>query len=141
MLRTRRQRPITYRDRRKRVWYVSKIARLKVVSPSIGERCSSRRDSGTGQRSRASRGPDRHGTALPNDEYHDPTRESSGHKSPLEAGNLGLRERCLPDGAADGLRMRHLARTSHRITRRGDASRADEARETVAREHGYQPKR
>ena len=69
MLRTRRQRPITYRDRRKRVWYVSKVARLKVVSPSIGERCSSRRDSGTGQRSRASRGPDRHGTALPNDEY------------------------------------------------------------------------
>ena len=35
MPRTRRQRPITYRDRQRRVWYVSEVARLKVVSASI----------------------------------------------------------------------------------------------------------
>ena len=35
MPRTRAQRPITYRDRQRRVWYVSEVARLKVVSPSI----------------------------------------------------------------------------------------------------------
>ena len=35
MPRTRTQRPITYRDRQSRVWYVSDVARLKVVSPAI----------------------------------------------------------------------------------------------------------
>ena len=35
MPRTLAQRPITYRDRQKRVWYVSEIARLKLVSASI----------------------------------------------------------------------------------------------------------
>ena len=35
MPRTHRQRPITYRDHERRVWYVSEVARLKVVSPSI----------------------------------------------------------------------------------------------------------
>jgi CelD/BcsL family acetyltransferase involved in cellulose biosynthesis len=35
MPRTRPERPITYRDRQSRVWYVSEIARLKVVSASI----------------------------------------------------------------------------------------------------------
>jgi hypothetical protein len=29
------QRPITYRDRQRRVWYVSEVARFKVVSPAI----------------------------------------------------------------------------------------------------------
>ena len=32
---TRMQRPIEYRDREKRIWYVSQVARLKVVSASI----------------------------------------------------------------------------------------------------------
>ncbi len=35
MPRTRMQRPITYRDRQNRVWYVSEVARFKVVSPAI----------------------------------------------------------------------------------------------------------
>jgi CelD/BcsL family acetyltransferase involved in cellulose biosynthesis len=35
MPRTHRQWPITYRDRQSRVWYVSEVARLKVVSPAI----------------------------------------------------------------------------------------------------------
>ena len=35
MARTRTPRPITYRDRQHRVWYVSEVAQLKVVSPSI----------------------------------------------------------------------------------------------------------
>ena len=35
MPRTHRQRPITYRDHERRVWYVSEVARLKVVSASI----------------------------------------------------------------------------------------------------------
>ena len=35
MPRTRMQRPIAYRDRQSRVWYVSEVARLKVVSASI----------------------------------------------------------------------------------------------------------
>ena len=35
MPRTRMQRPIEYRDHQKRVWYVSEIARVKVVSASI----------------------------------------------------------------------------------------------------------
>ena len=35
MPRTRMQRPITYPDRQSRVWYVSEVARLKVVSASI----------------------------------------------------------------------------------------------------------
>ena len=35
MPRTRTQRPITYRDRQSRVWYVSEVARFKVVSPAI----------------------------------------------------------------------------------------------------------
>ena len=35
MPRTRTQRPITFRDRESRVWSVSEVARLKVVSPSI----------------------------------------------------------------------------------------------------------
>ena len=29
------QRPITYRDRQSRVWFVSEVARFKVVSPAI----------------------------------------------------------------------------------------------------------
>ena len=33
--RGRADRPIEYRDRQSRVWYVSEVARLKVVSPSI----------------------------------------------------------------------------------------------------------
>jgi len=32
---TRTPRPIQYRDPDKRVWYVSEVARLKVVSPAI----------------------------------------------------------------------------------------------------------
>lgn len=35
MPRTRSQRPIEYRDRRDRVWSVSEVAVLKVVSPAI----------------------------------------------------------------------------------------------------------
>ena len=35
MPRTPMQRPIEYRDRQSRVWYVSEIAQLKVVSASI----------------------------------------------------------------------------------------------------------
>jgi hypothetical protein len=35
MPRTRMQQPIEYHDRDKRIWYVSEVARLKVVSPSI----------------------------------------------------------------------------------------------------------
>ena len=35
MPRKRMQRPITYRDRQRRVWYVSEVARFKVVSPAI----------------------------------------------------------------------------------------------------------
>jgi bifunctional non-homologous end joining protein LigD len=35
MPRTQRQRPITYRDHERRVWYVSEVARLKVVAASI----------------------------------------------------------------------------------------------------------
>ncbi len=35
MPRTRLQRPITYRDRQSRVWFVSEVARSKVVSPAI----------------------------------------------------------------------------------------------------------
>jgi hypothetical protein len=35
MPRTRTPRPIQYRDRDKRIWYVSEVARLKVVSASI----------------------------------------------------------------------------------------------------------
>ena len=35
MPRTRAQRPIQYRDRQRRVWYVSEVARLKLVSASI----------------------------------------------------------------------------------------------------------
>ena len=35
MPRTRMQQPITYRDRKDRVWYVSEVARLRVVSASI----------------------------------------------------------------------------------------------------------
>jgi hypothetical protein len=35
MPRARMDQPITYRDRPRRVWYVSEVARLKVVSPSI----------------------------------------------------------------------------------------------------------
>jgi len=35
MPRTRAQRPIRYRDRQRRVWYVSEVARLKLVSASI----------------------------------------------------------------------------------------------------------
>ncbi len=35
MPRTRMQRPVRYRDRQNRVWYVSEVARLKVVSPAI----------------------------------------------------------------------------------------------------------
>ena len=35
MPRTRAPRPITYRDRQSRAWYVSEVARLKVVSPAI----------------------------------------------------------------------------------------------------------
>ena len=35
MPRMRTQRPITYRDRQSRVWYVSEVARLKVVSAAI----------------------------------------------------------------------------------------------------------
>src|SRR3954463_4037520 len=35
MRRTRMQRPVRYRDRQNRVWYVSEVAQLKVVSPAI----------------------------------------------------------------------------------------------------------
>ena len=35
MPRTHRQRPITYRDQHRRVWYVSEVAKLRVVSASI----------------------------------------------------------------------------------------------------------
>jgi hypothetical protein len=35
MPRTRTQRPVEYRDRRNRVWYVSEVARLTVVSAAI----------------------------------------------------------------------------------------------------------
>ena len=35
MPRTRAQRPIRYRDRQRRVWYVSEVARLKLVSAAI----------------------------------------------------------------------------------------------------------
>ena len=35
MPRTRQQRPIEYRDRQDRVWSVSEVAVLKVVSPAI----------------------------------------------------------------------------------------------------------
>ena len=35
MPRTRMQRPVRYRDRQNRVWYVSEVAQLKVVSPAI----------------------------------------------------------------------------------------------------------
>ena len=35
MPRTRMDRPITYRDRQSRLWYVSEVARLKVVSRAI----------------------------------------------------------------------------------------------------------
>jgi len=35
MPRERMQRPIRYRDRKRRVWHVSEVARLKVVSASI----------------------------------------------------------------------------------------------------------
>jgi hypothetical protein len=35
MPRTHRQRPITYRDHERRVWYVSEVAKLRVVSASI----------------------------------------------------------------------------------------------------------
>jgi len=35
MPRTHRQRPITYRDQQRRVWYVSEVAKLRVVSASI----------------------------------------------------------------------------------------------------------
>ena len=35
MPRTHKQRLITYRDHQRRVWYVSEVARLKVVSPAI----------------------------------------------------------------------------------------------------------
>jgi hypothetical protein len=35
MPRTHRQRPITYRDPQRRVWYVSEVAKLRVVSASI----------------------------------------------------------------------------------------------------------
>jgi hypothetical protein len=35
MPRTRTQRPIKYRDRERRLWYVSEVARLKLVSASI----------------------------------------------------------------------------------------------------------
>ena len=37
MPRTRTQRPIEYRDRRDRVWYVSEVARLRVVSAAIAK--------------------------------------------------------------------------------------------------------
>ena len=36
MARTRKERPIEYRDQKDRVWSVSEIVVLKVVSPSIG---------------------------------------------------------------------------------------------------------
>ena len=35
MLRKPREQPIAYRDRQRRVWYVSEVARLRVVSASI----------------------------------------------------------------------------------------------------------
>jgi len=38
MPRTRQQRPIEYRDQKDRVWSVSEVAVLKVVSPAIAER-------------------------------------------------------------------------------------------------------
>ena len=45
----------------------------------------------------------------------------------------------LSDGAADSPRATYLRRTWHRITRHSSASRADEARQTIAREHRCQP--